>query len=350
MAHELTFVNGQAQMFSIGATPWHKEGHILTEAPDFGTAIKLAGHDYTVEKRPLYREIQTPEGPVYKPSGEGFEIVRTDSGKVLAPCIGGAYECVQNRDAFEVLRPLIDGGLLRLETGGTLREGADAWLMARWDLTKFGPDAQREFTQAGEEILPFATVCANHSGRRGIIIGETPIRIVCANTLGAAEIDGRSRWETIAHIQGANVKVIEVAERIFHRAVERYETIARHYRLLKECRLSDELFRELVAQVVAPDPRQERDWNPEAKLAECVVERWQRKVGAVTSAWTGGKGHSGEKNAWYAYQGAVEVLDHDKNLFPTRKGCWRTASLMDGQLARMKNTVLDNLLSFAMGA
>ena len=51
MAHELAFENGAAQMFSVRQTPWHREGHVLTAAPTYEEAIRLAGLDYPVEKR-----------------------------------------------------------------------------------------------------------------------------------------------------------------------------------------------------------------------------------------------------------------------------------------------------------
>ncbi|MBN8832335.1 MAG: DUF932 domain-containing protein, partial [Sphingomonadales bacterium] len=64
----------------------------------------------------------------------------------------------------------------------------------RWDLDRFGPDARDVFARDGG-LLPYATVMANHSGRRGVLLGHTAIRVVCANTLGAAEreADGTGR-------------------------------------------------------------------------------------------------------------------------------------------------------------
>ena len=75
--------------------------------------------------------------------------------------------------------------------------------------------AQDVFTQSGEEILPFGTVMANHSGRRAVLLGQTPIRIVCANTLGAAEResdgDNKSRWAAIHHTDGGKLRLVEEA-------------------------------------------------------------------------------------------------------------------------------------------
>ncbi|MBN9517148.1 DUF932 domain-containing protein [bacterium] len=145
------------------------------------------------------------------------------------------------------------------------------------------------------------------------------------------------------HKGDASARLAEAAQRMFHGVVDRFEVIARQYRLLMGCRLSEDAFARLVLDAVALDPR----FNPDAKLAEAVVDRVRRKRSAVRRLWVEGKGHTGEPTAWFAYNGAAEALDHDRGLWPTRAGSWRTASLLDGELARLKTRVLDNLVGFA---
>jgi hypothetical protein len=53
--------------------------------------------------------------------------------------VGPQYESLQNRDAFQVIEPWVDRGVLHLELGGVMRDGADAWLLGRFDLDLFGP-------------------------------------------------------------------------------------------------------------------------------------------------------------------------------------------------------------------
>jgi len=246
----------------------------------------------------------------------------------------------------------VEARVAAIETGGVLREGADAWLLVRWDLGKFGPDVKEVFDRDGG-ILPYATVMANHNGRRGVMLGHTAIRIVCANTLGMAESEAAgnaSRWRTIAHKADARTKLVEAAQELFSGVVERFEVIARQYQRLMNCRLQEESFSRMVLDVVAPDPRKHPQFNPEAKLAELVMERAMKKRAEVRRLWTEGKGHTGNRSAWEAYNAAVEALDHNRALWPTRAGSWRTASLLGGELARMKNLVLDRLVGHALAA
>jgi phage/plasmid-like protein (TIGR03299 family) len=357
MAAELDHTtDGTANLFysGVGGTPWHREGVELGPDQAFDFDGVMGRHfSYPLAKLPYYHPADPaaePDQRVYVPGPGAYYVYREDTKKVLGP-VGSAYEIVTNRQAFEVLKPLVDGRVAALETGGVLRDGADAWLLVRWNLDRFGPDARAVFQQEGG-ILPYATVLANHSGRRGVMLGHTAIRVVCANTLGAAEREadgvGQSRWVTVTHKADAKSRLVEAAGAMFAGVVDRFEVIARQYRLLMATALTDEAFDRLVLDVVAPDPRTDRRFNPEAKLAEVVVERALKKRAEVRHLWVAGKGHTGEKTAWFAYNGAAEALDHDRDLWPTRAGSWRTASLLDGELGRLKNRVLDNLVGLAV--
>lgn len=367
MAHELEFdAAGKGKMFSVLETPWHREGHVLTQAPSFDEAIRLAGHDYTVEVRPTYRKITvgTATNPV---SGEKMPIedyieneqakitVRTDSMSELGS-VGRSYTPLQNRDAFGVLVPLLDQGLATLETGGTLRGGADAWMMVRFNLERFGEQAREVL---GDELLPFGLIANNHNGRRGVLLQITPVRVVCANTLGMTEqragLGDQAEGESanailVRHTAEVEAKVVEAAEKLFAGIVARYEVVAKQYKRLKAYHLDTALFRQLVVGTVAPNPSEQKGWNPEARMAESVMARWEKKRDALETLWTAGKGHTGDHSAWEAYNAVVEAIDHDRDgLFPLRSGVYRTQALMQGEYGRLKQRCLDKLVRAAGG-
>lgn len=360
MAHELTFQNGTAQMFSVRETPWHREGRILTAAPSYEEALRIAGHDFTVEVRPTFRRIDyepvngvTPE-PDFIENREAKVTVRTDTGRELG-AVGRGYRPIQNRDAFGVLVPLLDAGVASLETGGSLREGADVWMLVKFDLDKFGENARDVL---GGEVVPFGMIANNHNGRRGCLLQLTPIRVVCANTLGAAEghagligDEGRSadgKAIVVRHTEAGTTKVVEAATELFAGIVARYEVIARQYALLKNRTLTEREFQHLVLDVVAPDPRDAKSWNPEARMAETVVARVEAKRALLTKLWVAGDGHTGDQSAWEAYNGVVQAIDHDvEGLWPSRSGVHRTASLLHGAYGDTKQRVLNKLVAFA---
>ena len=344
MAHELATTSaGDKAVFVVGQTAWHREGHELTEAPDLDRAIQLIEADYTVEKRPTQFECKTPDGDTYlKKSDAAFVTVRTDT-QVELGAVGSSYTPLQNADAFRVLEPLLDTGVATLETGGVLRDGADAWMMVRWDLAQFGPITQRTF---GDELKPFGLLANNHSGRRGVLLQDTNVRVVCANTLGWAE-GATERRVVVKHSSEVQARVIEAATGLWHNVVSRYEKLAEQYELLRSTMLTEAEFKSAVLDAVAPDPREAKKFNPEARLAELVVQRAVKKRSELHRLWMEGKGHTGEPSAWFAYNAVVEAVDHNAELWPTRAGAWRTASLLDGTLREIKETALNNLLALS---
>lgn len=344
MAHELEFQNGTASMFSVRETPWHKEGTLLLDAPTYEEALAIGRLDYEVVKARTQYECSTPDGDTYfKPSTTSWVTVRTDRMQELG-AVGKDYTVVQNRDAFRVLEPLVNEGLATLETGGVLREGGDAWLLVKWDISKFGPKAQASF---GEELQPYGLIANNHTGRRGILVQSTSVRLVCANTMAMAERANEQRVVVRHDAQGMQ-RLVEAAQSLWGGIIATHEILAEQYDTLRRLYITEQQFEECVLDAVAPDPRLSSRFNPDARLAEMVVQRWERKRDAITKLWKEGKGHTGEPTAWYAWQGLIEAIDHEPELFPTRGGTYRTASLLDGTLRQHKVVVASNLLALAV--
>jgi hypothetical protein len=85
---------GSAAIFSVPATPWHREGTILNEAPSLAAALSLGGLDFEVDVRPPYtRTPATPELPdvfTHERAADAFGTVTTDRESVLG-VVSGRY-------------------------------------------------------------------------------------------------------------------------------------------------------------------------------------------------------------------------------------------------------------------
>lgn len=340
MAHELaSHRNGGKAMFSVKDTPWHREGTILAGAPDLDDALELAGHDFDVQVRPIFVERPVSNGTdtlMEKVKGYGAS-TRTDTDQVLG-IVGGRYTPLQNRDAFGVLEPLLDAGLASLETGGTLRGGRDVWMLARFNIDH--PVVQEVFA---DEVVPFGLISNNHTGTRQVIVQNTPIRVVCANTLGMALENRRTPSAIkVRHTASVEAKTVEAAETLWKGIVERMVQTARQYQRLREKHIGTAMFRTQVLDAIAPLPEFEEGVKLTARQEGSLSRAIQRRE-RLSHLWIAGKGHEGDESAWEAYNGVIQSLDHDQDLWRVRGG-ERTQSMAFGRLGQMKAQVLRNLL------
>ncbi len=169
-------------MFSVREKPWHYEmtkdkTKILQEAPTSAEAIKLAGLDWSVEKKAVY-------------TGDSIEIngyfanTRNTDNKVLG-IVTDRYKVVQNSEAFEFTDNLI-GNDVHYETAGSLQGGKKIWLLAKMPETKV----------AGDVVEPYLCFTNSHDGTGAIKACMTPIRVVCNNTLNLALSTAKRMWST----------------------------------------------------------------------------------------------------------------------------------------------------------
>lgn len=188
MAHNLNY-NSKTEkhsFFSVKEKAWHGLGTIIENYPTSAEAIKHAGLDYTVEKRPLFtydteNNSADPETELIIPEitvPDYFATVRKDTDEVLG-VVGKDYHVVQNIDAFSFFDSIVGGkdGIL-YETAGALGKGERIFITAKL------PD----FIKVGKSDLieQFLFLTTSHDGFGSITASFTPIRICCQNTLNAA--------------------------------------------------------------------------------------------------------------------------------------------------------------------
>ena len=181
MSHGITHHD---HMFSVRAMPWHGLGVVLDEYPKSidealdkaGLGWKVNHGDVLVVKAPEWTDDLGDKHPAELIPAAGFKAnVRDDTGEVLG-IVSDEYEVVDNRDAFRFLDALIDSEL-HFETAGSLWGGRRVWCLARLP----------EYIElGGDQSATYIYVANSHDGSMAVTAAVTPIRIVCANTLGAA--------------------------------------------------------------------------------------------------------------------------------------------------------------------
>ncbi|GAA5089308.1 hypothetical protein GCM10023210_13960 [Chryseobacterium ginsengisoli] len=209
MAHNLNFNDntGKYSFFSVKEKAWHGLGQILEQHPTSEEAIKYAGLDYEVLKKPAFikgeplsigdnGEIIEGEDMIIP---DRFGTYRSDTKQAFAT-VGSDYHIVQNREAFSFFDAIVGGGDgILYENAGALGNGERIFITAKL------PDYIR--VGNGDDVVEkYIFLTTSHDGSGSITAAFTPIRIVCQNTLNAS-LRNMSNVVRIRHTSGAKQRL-----------------------------------------------------------------------------------------------------------------------------------------------
>jgi phage/plasmid-like protein (TIGR03299 family) len=241
MAHNLHFnaERNQYSFFSVQEKAWHGLGTIVEHYPNSEMALKYAGLDFTVEKRPNIHRLD--EGKEVE-SRDSFFTYRTDTGDILGSRLGKDYEVVQNTDAFAFFDSIVGGDGIQYETAGALGKGERIFITAK--LPGY------IVVDRDDLVEKYLFLTTSHDGTGAITAAFTPVRIVCNNTLTMALRDCTSRI-TIRHTRDARLRletahqVMGIANKLSHQL----EDIFNHW---SKVSIEDAQVRKLIRMALAP--------------------------------------------------------------------------------------------------
>jgi len=307
MSHGITHHD---HMFSVRAMPWHGLGVVLDEYPrsidealeKAGLGWKVTHGDVLVVSTPEWTDDFGTKHPAELIPARGFKAnLREDTGEVLG-IVSDEYEVVENRDAFRFLDALI-GSDLHFETAGSLWGGRRVWCLARLP----------EYIELGGDVsATYVYVANSHDGSMAVTAAVTPIRIVCANTLGAAlrraEHDsGAQRTFRFRHTGNPQTKLAE-ARQVLGMTIDyekQFKALADRLALepISEIALERRVLRHLWAidEDTGPRARANRERAIEHVLA---IFRGRGIAGDTSGNSPGSK--------WVAFNAIAEHLDYGR--------------------------------------
>jgi len=303
-------------LFFVGATPWHGLG---TELPKLATAqeaIDAAKLGWTVEKEPVITANgRTLEGK--------FINVRQDTGEPLG-VVGDQYQILQNADAFKVFDAITqDPHGPKYEVAGSLWNGRKVWLLAKL------PECME--VVPGDIVEPYILLSNSHDGTSAVRIMETPIRVICQNTLNTAQT-GNGRSIKVRHSGDIMLKVNRVQDVLgilrqsFRETLEVFQALA-----------SVEPTKEQVETVLMR-------LFPETKTDRAKLQR--ERVMSLAESGRGNAKVAG--SAWALYNGVTELVDHYNNAgmknLDTRLNVLGMGSGLDAKADALQ-TIIDTCLN-----
>jgi phage/plasmid-like protein (TIGR03299 family) len=244
MGHNLNFNErtGRYSFFSVQEKPWHALGQIVSDYPTSAQAIKFAGLDYHIAKRPNKHELPSGKSITSKSS---FFTFRTDNEAVLGASVGKDYHIVQNHEAFAFFDAIVGGGEgILYETAGALGQGERIFITAKLP----GYIRVGNSDDITEKYIFLTTA---HDGSGSITAAFTPIRIVCQNTLNAA-LKGMSNVVRIKHTSGAKQR-LEDAHKVMGLADRLGNELEGIFNNWASVRVSDNEMKKLIELALCPN-------------------------------------------------------------------------------------------------
>lgn len=254
MAHNINKneQTGLYSFFSVKEKAWHGLGQIVTEYPTSEEAIKYAGLDYEVGKKPAIiraNEMAIGENGIISEAvdiviPDKFGTYRTDTNQAFG-VVGKDYHIVQNREAFNFFDSIVGGGDgILYETAGALGNGERIFITAKL------PDYIR--VGNGDDVTEkYIFLTTSHDGSGSITAAFTPIRIVCQNTLNAS-LRSMTNVVRIKHTSGAKQR-IENAHKIMGLANTLSNQLEGIFNEWTKVKVTDREVRKLIQMALCPN-------------------------------------------------------------------------------------------------
>lgn len=308
-------------MFSVRQKPWHGLGTVVETAPTIEEGIKLANLDWTVDLKEVAVDGNIVKG--YKAA------MRSDTNTCLG-VVSDQYKILQNTEAFEFFQPFLDTEVASLETAGSLKNGKRVWVLAKINRDDMIIDKD-------DRVEKYILLSNSHDGTAAIKVGYCPIRVVCNNTLSAAEDSVNSQLIRVTH-RGDIHATLDMVRDTMHVIDASFKTTEEMYKALAQ---KDNIKTEDIKKyVMAVYSRQDLKKNFEDNTAiteEEISAARKKLISRVEELFEMEYAH----NAWTMYNSVNYVLNHERgrNLESSYNSIWfESAKRLDREALKIALT------------
>jgi phage/plasmid-like protein (TIGR03299 family) len=293
-------VSGWKAAFASRKDPaWHLLGTVFAEDEDVNTEGMLSlSHlnGWDVHLVP----VKVPGVSNDRHVREEFAVVRTnpfDGEKDVLGFVGGRYTVFQNEEVMTFAQDVI-GSLGRWETMGSINGGTQVFgsLIVPQEVV-LDPKGR------GDVVRQYLLAAASHDGSMALTVMNTPVRVVCQNTLNVALSGARQAFK-IKHTTSMSGKV-QTAREVTLRQQGYMDAFSKEASAMIERELVGNEFDQIVA---AAFPAPDKDASKAAQT------RYANRLDLIQSIYTGAAdGPNTTDNitgtAWGALNTLTEAVD-----------------------------------------
>lgn len=230
MAHQIV----DSQIAYQNQVPWHGLGTKMDPNQSTEEWLKAAKLDWEVKTIPLIgRDEET--GEEIKAQNRAM-FVRSSDKKILTYA-SESWTPLQNRDAVDFMQRYVSAGDAQIETVGALRDGQIIWCLA---------NLNHQFeVRPGDLTNGYLLITSPHVAGQAIRVQTTTVRVVCANTMAAANRSAELHYRQ-SHRAEFNVDLAAAAVASAHDELSKME---------KRCKILDKLkinAQDAIEKVILP--------------------------------------------------------------------------------------------------
>jgi phage/plasmid-like protein (TIGR03299 family) len=235
-------------------------------------------------------------------------VARNDTNKMLTVRTG-AYQIINHEAMGEIVEAILQQPNVKYDTAGSVREGKQVWALVYLD---------EPITIPGDNsiTLPYLAITNTHDGTGSCKANSTTVKIVCANTFAASEVEGERNGTifTFPHKGSWRDRIDEARETItgLRRDFNAYVETAGELLKVRVNESQKELF---VTQFI-PAP-------PESMISDRVLGNVETARATLRTILASPTSDGIGDTAWGLVQAAGEYLDH-----------YRQVRTMDGHYTR----------------
>ena len=285
MAHliENNTLTGKAEIAYANRTPWHGLGQQLTQDAPIDVWRKEAGLDWEAQVSPV---LFWPEGLVAPQEVKNKNVIFRNDNKTALGVVSDRYKVHQPAEVLDFFNTLVQSAGFTLEVAGAIKGGKRIWALVLND----------------DAVKGYLLLSTSFDGTAATIGQFTSIRVVCNNTLSAADTELSPSRVMLTH--GADFDASLMRERLgiivggFDGMMDKYRSLARQGVSLEYAKnFSSELFPAIF------DPQTE-------KLKES--RGFKRVLELFDGAGIGASDQGVYGTRWGLLNAVTQYIDHER--------------------------------------
>jgi phage/plasmid-like protein (TIGR03299 family) len=190
MAHmiENNTITGKAEIAFVAQKPWHGLGQQLTPDAPIDVWRKEAGLDWEAQVSPV---MFWPEGIAAPQVVENKNVIFRNDTKTPLGVVSDRYKIHQPADVLDFFNTLVQSAGFSLEVAGAIKGGKRIWALANVN--------KEAVVLHDDAVKGYLLLSTSFDGSAATIGQFTSIRVVCNNTLSAADSEETSSRVMLTH-------------------------------------------------------------------------------------------------------------------------------------------------------